>query len=272
GNQEYFKGEKRTVVIIDELEEMQKDDRNFLAHLIKQSCDQEFNTRLMLIGIASSVHELIGTHASVPRYICEISLTPLAAQDLIDIVNEAAKAVSVEVAKDILYRVAIIGNGYPHFAHLIGKSLLHEAVINREKQISDRIYRQAISRAVASSIEELMNTYNTATQRQDDVNRHLVWALADADCVDMRTNDLFEHCRTIGKRMLWTLPDDKTLGIRLQRLGTENHGKIIINTPKRGGTDEIRYRYKRFSNSLMRGHVRLIAENEGVQLGNRTTL
>jgi Cdc6-like AAA superfamily ATPase len=268
----YFGGDKKTVIIVDEIEEMQSSDKTLLAHFIKQCGDQEFNTRLMIVGIASSVHDLIGTHASIPRYICEISLSPLSAQDLIDIVKEAAKAVNVVVNTDILYRIAIIGDGYPHFAHLIGKSLLHEVVVNNVNEITNDIYKNAISRAVRGSIEELTNQYNTATQRKDDVYRHLVWAMADSDYVDLRTDDLFDQCKKVGEKLSWILPDHKTLSKRLTRLGTDEYGKIVVNTPKRCGSDEKRYRYKRFSSSLMRGHVRLIAENEGFQLGGNITL
>jgi Cdc6-like AAA superfamily ATPase len=268
----YYNDSKTTIVIIDELEEMKNDDKTLLAHLIKQIGDQEFNIRFILAGIADSVHELIGTHASVPRYICEISLDPLSAQDLINIVNEAASAVEITIDKNILYRIAIIGNGYPHFAHLIGKSLLYEAVINYAKDITDDIYKRAITRAVEGSIEELANVYNTATQRRDDIYRYLIWSLADCDCIDIRTDDLFDHCKELGKRHNWDIPQQDILPKILQRLGTDSYGKIIKNTPKQGGSNESRYRYKRFRNNLMRGHVRLMAELGGYQLGNATTL
>ncbi|TVM31518.1 ATP-binding protein [Oceanidesulfovibrio marinus] len=262
----------KTVVIIDELEEVCDRDKQHLAYLVKQIGDQEFNLRFVLVGIAENVHDLIGTHASVPRYIHEVSLSPLIAQDLMDIVKDAADAVDIHVPKDVLYRTAIIGNGYPHFAHLIGKSLLHEAVVHEAKDVNAKIYGRAIKRAVDGSIEALSSSYNTATQRKDDVYKYLIWTLADSDVVDMRSDDMFERCKQLASMYDWELPEDKVLSTRLQRLSHKDYGKIIINTPKQGGSDAIRYRYKRFANNLMRGHVRLIAEAEGVQLGEKITL
>ena len=113
-----------TVVVLDELEELDGKDRSDLAYLIKQLGDQDFKLKFILVGIAENVHELIGAHESVPRYLKEVSLKPLYSQHLMDIVSNAAKAVHVEIARDILIRIAIIGNGYPHFAHLMGKSIL----------------------------------------------------------------------------------------------------------------------------------------------------
>ena len=64
---------RSTVIVLDELEELNHDDRTDLAYLIKQLGDQEFKVRFILVGIAENVHELIGAHESVPRYLKEIS-------------------------------------------------------------------------------------------------------------------------------------------------------------------------------------------------------
>ncbi|WP_373508411.1 ATP-binding protein [Thiocapsa sp.] len=54
-----------TVVVLDELEELDDADRTDLAYLIKQIGDQEFSVKFILVGIAENVHELIGAHQSV---------------------------------------------------------------------------------------------------------------------------------------------------------------------------------------------------------------
>ena len=155
-----------TVVVLDELEELSKSDRSDLAYLIKQLGDQEFKVKYILVGIAENVHELIGAHESVPRYLKEVSLQPLMPQALMDIVESAATEIAISVPKQILYRIAIIGNGFPHFAHLMGKALLVAAVISEENAITDEVYRRSVTDAVADSYEELRAAYEAATQRQ----------------------------------------------------------------------------------------------------------
>lgn len=68
---------KHTVVVIDELEEMDPKSRQDLAFFVKQIGDQLIETRFILVGIADNVHQLIGAHESVPRYLRNVELGPL---------------------------------------------------------------------------------------------------------------------------------------------------------------------------------------------------
>ena len=243
-----------------------------LAYLIKQIGDQEFNLRFVLVGVAENVHELIGAHESVPRYLKEIFLRPLGPQDLMDVVTDAAKAISVDVPKDLLYRIAIIGNGFPHFAHLIGKAVLTEAVISEGVSVTDDVYRAGVVRAVDDSFEELRISYDAATQRGEDYFKHLIWALAHSDVVDIRINEWLRLYTELAGRLSWTIPPMSKLKNAIGNFKNESYGRILASTPARYGTFLTRYRYKRFSSSLMRGHVRLQAEKEGVKLGHQAGL
>jgi Cdc6-like AAA superfamily ATPase len=258
---------KSTVIVLDELEELNDHDRTDLAYLIKQLGDQEFQLKFILVGIAENVHELIGIHQSVPRYLKEVALHPLAPQDLIDIVKNAADALHIEVPSTVLYRIAIVGNGYPHFAHLMGKALLIEAVLSSETQITEVVYKSGVARAVGDSLQELRISYEAATQRGQDYFKHLVWALAHSDIVDVRIDEWIYLYHELVKHHNWTLVDEDQLRTAIGNFNKSSYGEIIVNTPSRYGESEIRYRYKRFRNTLMRGHVRLQAENEGITLG-----
>jgi type II secretory pathway predicted ATPase ExeA len=263
---------RQTVVIIDELEELNDDDRRDLAFLVKQAGDQEFQVRFMLVGIAENVHELIGAHESVPRYIKEVSLDPLMPQVLMDIVTYAAEQVGVTVDENILYRIAIIGNGYPHFAHLMGKTILAAAIMNNSHTVTPDIYSQGVKRAVRESIQQLRMSYEAATQRRDDTPKHLLWALGHNDTVDVRIDDWVRTYRELVAKYGWPEADEERLQASIQRLNTAEYGSIVTNTPIRYGSSDIRYRYKRFAEHLMRGHVRLQAEQEDVRLGQRLEL
>jgi hypothetical protein len=258
---------RATVVVIDELEVMDREDQKNLAYLIKQLGDQEFKVRFILVGIAENIHELIGAHESVPRYIKEIALEPLMPQDLMDVVVAAAEAIGVSVPKNVLFRIAIIGNGFPHFAHLIGKSLLIESVLTNESIVTPVVYRKGVGRAVSDSIQELKSSYNAATQRGDDYFLHLIWALAHSDVVDVRIDQWIDLYRELAERHHWKVADETKLKYAIGNFKNAAYGRIVTNTPAHYGTQEMRYRYKRFANMLMRGHVRLQAEHGGVTLG-----
>jgi Cdc6-like AAA superfamily ATPase len=263
---------ENTVVVLDELESLNDQDRGELAYFIKQLGDQEFRLKFILVGIAANVHELIGAHESVPRYLKEVSLQPLPFQVLMDIVERAASDVGVVVPRSVLIRIAIIGNGFPHFAHLMGKSLLIETVLANADSVSDDIYQLGVASAVKDSLEELRISYETATQRSEDYYKHLIWALAHSDVVDVRIDEWLRLYFELASRNHWQAADETRLRTAIGNFASESYGKIIVNTPARYGSVETRYRYKRFANTLMRGHVRLNAENEGARLGHETGL
>ncbi|MEW7989828.1 MAG: ATP-binding protein [Candidatus Thiodiazotropha sp.] len=258
-----------TVIVLDELEELNDDDRTDLAYLIKQLGDQEFNLKFILVGIAENVHELIGAHESVPRYIKEMSLKPLDAQHLMDIVSNAASHIGVSIPREILYRIAIIGNGYPHFSHLMGQAILTEAVLSNATDVNGDIYKKGVDRAVIDSFQELRISYEAATQRGEDHYKYLVWALAHSDLVDIRIDEWIKNYYELITKYSFTRAEESKLKSAIGNLKNEPCGKIIRNTPARYGSVEQRYRYKRFSNTLMRGHVRLQAESEGYTLGEQ---
>ena len=261
---------QRTVVVVDELEVLHPDDRSALAYLVKQIGDQNVRTKFVLVGIAENVSQLLGAHLSAKRYIKEVSLDPLLPQVLMDIVSEAAAAVDVEVDQDVLFRIAIIGNGYPHFAHLMGKALLVEAVVQKATSVTPEIFERGVNQAVQDSIEELRAVYNAATRRGDDVYKHLVWALADKDVVDVRIDEWIESYRVLTQQKLSAKPpvvEESVLRNAIGRLSRTDYGAIVTNMPKSYGSAEIIHRYKRFAETLMRGHVRLQAAKERIFLG-----
>jgi Archaeal ATPase. len=255
-------------VILDEIETLSAEHRSHLAHLIKQIGDQDFKLKLILVGIGDNVQELIGEHGSVPRYIEEVRVPPLCPQDLIDIVKNAANSVEVDIRDEIYYRIAVIGDGYPHFAHLLGKMMLSEAIKENLDSVSSEIYQRGLRRAVESSIHELTMSYEKATQRGDDHYRNLLWALADNTSLDIRIDDWLRSYKEFCSERNFEIADEEIVRSRIQRLSQREFGAIITNTPRSYGSRDKIYRYKRFSNSLMKSHVRLVAEAEGYHLGS----
>jgi len=263
---------RQTVIVIDELEELTSEDRNALAFLIKQIGDQDFSVRFLLVGIAENVHELIGAHESVPRYLTEVPLQPLSPQNLMDIISDAAANLNIQVDQEILYRVAIIGNGFPYYAHLIGKALLIEAIEESTDEITPEIYAAAIRAAISESLQELRFSYDAATQRGEDYFKYMIWALADFDLVDIRQDDWYEHYIKISIQAKNEPISQARFVTASNNLRSEGFGNIISMTPAKYGATETRYRFRRFSNPLMKGFIRLQAENDNFSLGENPPL
>ena len=76
----------------------------------------------------------------------------------------------------------------------------------------------------------------------------------------------------LAEKLHWRTVEEQKLKTAIGNFKSESYGEIIVNTPARYGSAEVRYRYKRFNKMLMRGQVRLAAENEGVSLGREPGL
>jgi Cdc6-like AAA superfamily ATPase len=70
---------------------------------IRKKVELEISLNPKIRTSAENVHELIGAHQSVPRYLKEVSHQPLLPQHLMDIVTGAASAIDAGVPRDILY-------------------------------------------------------------------------------------------------------------------------------------------------------------------------
>jgi hypothetical protein len=154
----------------------------------------------------------------------------------------------------------------------MGKALLIEAIDRDSNSLSIDIYKAGVARAVRDSIQELRIQYEAATQRSADYFKHLIWALAHSDVVDIRIDQWIALHSELARTFHWMQAEEKKLGTAIGNFTKESCGEIVVNTPARYGSTEKRYRYKRFRNMLMRGHVRLQAENEGYTLGKQAPM
>ena len=255
------------VIVIDEFERLKDDaERALFADLIKQTGDQSMPFKLIFCGVASSLSELLDAHHSCYRYLVTVELERLPPAPRFEIMNEAAKAVGVEIEASTLGRVSAISDGFPHYIHLITEKLLWEIFGDENTIFVSRPahYIAAIKAAVLDIEAKLRANYEKATQKyvESDQYEAVLWAVADHHELSRRSADIFEVYRHITSKwqnagMMTTLPRDKFTQ-RINALKRAAHGSIL-----RGS----RQGWYEFSEPVMRGYVRLRAEDRGTQLG-----
>ena len=257
-----------TVIILDELENIDHSSKGDAAYFVKQIGDQEVRLRFVYVGIAENIQQIIGEHRSSPRYLHEIQLKPLASQYIMDIAREAAEAVSVEIPVSLLYRISIISDGYPHFSHLMALHILTRCVIHGSAVVTKEMYSDGLKEAVKGSLEELAAIYEKATLRRDRAFERVLWTMAESDLVDQRIEVIvaryIDNCRALH----WERENEETIQGVISKLRQEAYGSIIRNvTQKKAGEGKKVYGHVRFAESLMCAYVRLRAEESGIQIG-----
>jgi hypothetical protein len=254
---------KEPVIIIDEFDQLENDmDRKFCADIIKQISDQGINIRLIICGIGTSLEDLIGVHLSTGRYIYPIELERLTHDARWDIINSAAKALGVEIQQSHLLRIGQISDGFPYYVHLMGEQLLWSVFDDAAtiQKCEQKHFEVGVKGAIAEAETTLKILYEKATQKYSDVYPEILWAFADDSLLRRQISDVYtkSYLRIMSERLNRTPLHKDAFYNRVANLKSARHGHIIV--AKGAGWYEYR-------ENIVRGYVRLRAENEAIQLG-----
>lgn len=257
-------GEK-TIAVVDEFDAIRDiRERQRFGDLLKRIGDRDVDFKLILSGIGPSLHDLLGGHLSSIRQLETVELDRLSWDARWEIIEAAAAGVGVTINHDLCVRIAAISNGFPHYVHLLTEKLLWRMFSDPDSMTdaTPEHYRGALDDAVESVAPHLKGPYLAATQRVSEDYRDAVWAAADAYDLQRHTARVFESyvriCEQLGKEPL----ERKKLLARLNDLKGEKYGAILQGMQNRTGWYE-------FRENMVRGFVRLVAEQNGVELYDR---
>lgn len=255
---------KEPVIIFDEFDQLADDaQKKACAEVIKQVSDQGVGIRFILCGIGTSLEELIGVHLSTGRYLSPVPLERLSQDARWEIIQTAAEALKVTVPTNFLLRIGQISDGFPSYVHLIGEQLLWAMFDDAEAtgHCQQRHFVQGVHLAVKEAETTLKIIYEKATQKHSDTYQEVLWALADKHLLRRQTTEVYEksYLSIMAERHGRKTLSKRVFSDRFNKLKTSGHGEIIV--PKGAGWYE-------FRENIVRGYVRLRAEDEGVHLGS----
>lgn len=255
----------RLVVVIDELERIEKvDERDKFAEFIKNIPTLGNDVRFIFCGIASDVDELLNAHPSAGRILEAIKLERLRHDALWEIITTVTEKVGIKIATEMLIRISQISDGFPHFVHLIGDTMLWSVFDDPEviSSIDRRHFRTGIKGAIERSDVVLRGQYQKAVQKTRNTldYQEALWALADSTSDQRQVTDIHatSYRRIMEKRGSRQALPRETFNQRLLSLRKEGHGRVVVGH----GSGWFGFR-----ENMMRGYVRLRAEDEDVILG-----
>jgi hypothetical protein len=98
------------------------------ADLIKSLSDNSTNIKIMIVGIAENVTNLIGNHQSLERCLMQIRMPRMSEVELLEIILKGSKEVEVEMTKQVQNKIISFSSGFPHYTHLLSKFSLKNAI------------------------------------------------------------------------------------------------------------------------------------------------
>lgn len=259
---------KEPVIIVDEFDQIRcADDKKKFADLIKQVSDQDIGVRFIFCGIGASLDELIGVHLSTDRYLSPVQLDRLSHDALWLILTDVAEKLNIEVGREEQIRVSTISDGFPYYVHLMGEHMFWSAFDDEKdvKKIELSHFDVGVRGAIQEAVGSLKQAYNMAVQKRVDDYEEVLWSVADSTILERKSPDIYResYIPIMAHRMLPNGERKEPISLqafyqRMNSLKRAGHGEIL--TANKQG-------WYRFSENVMRGYVRLKAEESGIPLG-----
>jgi Cdc6-like AAA superfamily ATPase len=246
------------IVILDEFDRVDDDDAlSLMADTIKALSDHDVKTKLVVVGVADSIDQLIGEHESVQRAIEEIQLPRMTQSEAATIIDNGLSAVGMTIVPGARTRITRLAEGLPHYVHLLTVGAALHAVKDDRLQVEPHDVLVATQDAVAK--HSVLKEYQTAVQspRRDNLFARVLaaCALAEKNRLGQFTASAVREPMT---RIMGRGYDIPAFAPHLKAFTEFDRGQVL----RREGSER-KYTY-RFRNPLLQPFSVLVALAEGL--------
>src|SRR3954449_3712849 len=103
------------LIVLDELDRLEDDDAlTALADTIKTLSDHAVSSTLVLVGVARSIGELVGEHASIVRALVQIEMPRMTMSELSEILATGCDRAGLLPRSEAIREIAALSEGLPH--------------------------------------------------------------------------------------------------------------------------------------------------------------
>jgi len=247
-----------SLVVIDELDRLEDDAAlSALADTVKTLSDHAVPSTLVLVGVARSIGELVGEHASIVRALIQIEMPRMTRDELAEILVTGCRQAGLSPTREAIAEITALSEGLPHYTHLLGLHAGQTAIQNDRTDVDIRDVLSAIPKAVAR--HTILSDYQQATRsaRKDALFAEvlLACALAPKNALGFFTSGSIRD------------PLEIIAGRRLEIPAFSNHLSQFLE-PERGAVlqregSSRRYFY-RFSDPIFQPYVVLNGISDGL--------
>ncbi len=176
----FSKLKKKLTIIIDEMDLFPNRENNFsnLADFIKGISDNAVNLTLVLVGIYSSINELIKQHESLMRCLKEVSLDRMRDDEISDIIDKGINHLDMQIVPDVRDLMINYSKGFPYFTHMLAKFSWEDAKEMQYNTIMLNNLNNAVQKTLQNSNESLKSLFNSLIKNSKNENYKRVVYLA----------------------------------------------------------------------------------------------
>ena len=221
-----------------------------MADTIKSLSDYSVKATILLIGVADSVHGLIGEHESIERTLVQVSMPRMSSMEIGEIVKKGMERLQMTIQSDAKLEIISLSQGLPYVTHLVALHATKVAISRESQDVESKDVNEGIKRSVEQWQESIKKTYYLATKSQQPghIFKEVILACAFAE------NDDLGYFSAANIREPLRIITNRSHGIpnfarHLKELSSQERGDLLYRT---GHKRQIRYRFK---SPLMRPYV-----------------
>jgi len=140
-----------TVLVIDEFDRIEDGaTKEEVAALMKLLSDMHARLTICVVGIATSVTDLVAGHPSLRRHMAGVAVGPIAHEELVTLIENCARKSGMEIEADSAQRLAHGAYGSPYHARLFGLN----AALAANRRGSDRIGSGDVDAGFATALTD----------------------------------------------------------------------------------------------------------------------
>ncbi len=194
------------LIVIDELDRLEDDMAlTLIADTIKTLSDHAVESTVVLVGVATSIGDLIGEHQSIARALAQVEMPRMSRAELGQALAAGCAKAKLAIRADAADEITGLSEGLPHYTHLLGLHAGQRVVQNDREEITLGDVKAAIPKAVAG--HTIDDAYQRATRsaHKDALFEHvlLACALAPKNALGFFTaGSIREPLRVVAGRQL----------------------------------------------------------------------
>jgi hypothetical protein len=250
--------DRQPVLVIDEFDRIDDRYRTIFADTIKTLSDQAVQATVVFVGVADNVESLTTGHESVLRALAQVKMPRMSNKEIREIITTGLTRLKMDIDPQVLSRIAVLSQGLPHYAHLLGLFASRTALDRQQLRVDMPVLDAAISAAVGGVQQSIRSTWQKATlsSRKDSLFADVLLACALAELDDMGT--FASQDVRIPMRLITGKPYDiPAFAQHLTEFSDEKRGNIL----RKIGSGR-RFRYH-FTNPLMPPYIIMRGFSEG---------
>ena len=250
-------GDAKGLLIIDEFDRVEDPETHVrMAETLKHFSDARSRTKILIVGVAESLSDLLRGHASLPRSVAEIKLDRMPKTELSGIIERGEDRLGIKFLPEIKRKIVDLADGFAHYAHLLARSATLLAASEKwsaQKQdfcVERGDYIRGLEDAMGKATLSLREAYEKAIiplKKKTQLFQYAVWAVAMAEDVEVHVSEIARHMTSISGAEV----KPQSITYHLSKLVTADRGDIL---------KRVREGFYKFSDPLMRGYVRLQLE------------